>query len=180
MIDLFEDYYDEIKYIPEDIRDDIDEILFCYRKGINSITIIFTNYESFEKVVKDVPDEIKKHRHKRYGVDLKSLNTDMVRLYTNPYNANITGLGFYVKDGKVFETKEYYGYSDGIKIKRYDDEKLLLREDESEKSVPISQWKGPSEVLDLIKKLELGEMAYCIAKTYKDQSYLGLPVPRYE
>lgn len=180
MIDLFEDYYDEIKYVSEDVRDDIVEILFCYRKGINSIMVVFTNYESFENVVEDVPDEIKNHKHKRYGVDLKSLNTDMVRLYTNPYDVNITALGLYVKDGKVFETKEYYGYDDSIKIKRYDASKTILRDDECEKRVPIAHWKGPPEVLDILKKLELEDMSYCIAKTYKDQSYIGLPIPRDE
>lgn len=177
MIDLFSDYYESLNSLSEDIKSNITELVFTYRSGVDSITVVFESKEAFTNLVGKLPPEID-NNHRRYAVDLESVGTDMVRMYVNPRSLSSTLIGYYVKDGKVYETKYYRQLQDGlIHIERVDGNGNVLSNTETEEIVPITHWKGPVEVLDLIQKLNM-QNTYCCRKTFKDQCYISLPIPK--
>jgi len=99
-------------------------------------------------------------------VDLESLNTDKVRLYKDqPHGRSLVGpgepwienIGYYLdREGNVYGTKTYTRDEKvgEYRIHYYDKDNNLLKV-EKEVLGKISDWNGPSEIVDVVKKQNL-------------------------
>ena len=57
------------------------EFIYCYRSGVESVTLVTDNKETLRTLVGTLPTEI--YDTDRYAVDLSTIGTEKVRIYLN-------------------------------------------------------------------------------------------------
>lgn len=171
----FRGYSKDLDELPNNIRSSLSTIIFSKRDSIFSVCAVTRDPNTIKFMCAGInfPSLFFKKPSNRWGVDLESLKTDKIRIYSFlPKTNNIRLYGFYVdKDGNVFEKKIYKQYQkNSLIIDRFDGQDNLINEGEIEKECNDSVWSGPN---DLINKAKTYRYEYkCMHKTFKNQTYL--------
>lgn len=174
-VDIFNGINENLDKLDKTTKDAIVQLIFSYRDSVESVWLAFESFEVFSKLVGLVPEKIKQDyesgKATKFYVDLESLNTNKVRLYTNYKEKDVQLVGYYVNNGQIYETKIYQDISlTAVIIKRYDSEMNLIDDQETENAVGLCEWSGNKEIIDI--SLEHSLNIKCLKKTIKNQNYL--------
>lgn len=152
------------------------EVVFCYRLGVLSATVVFNDAEVLRKVAGHIPDKIAQANTWRYGVDLESLAIGEPRFYVDGDEPGTLLLGFsYLATGALAEWKRYWRDPDNkhrVLIDRYGSESRVISVGEIERAGGPELWKGPATLPKVASAA--GMYLIFLAKEAKDQSYLRL------
>jgi len=174
-VDIFNEMNENLAKLDRSIKDEIHQLIFSFRDSIESVCVVLKSFEAFTKLVVDVPEKIvedyESGKATRFYVDLESLNTNKVRLYTDYRQNNIQLVGYYVDNGQIYETKIYHDTGPtSMIIERYDSEMNLIDDTETENVVELTEWSGNKEIIDIALNNSL--MIKCLKKMNKNQNYL--------
>lgn len=152
------------------------EVVFCYRLGVLSATVVFNDSDVLREVAGHIPDKIAQANTRRYSVDLESLAVGEPRFYVDGDEPGTLLLGFsYLATGALAEWKRYRrdpADKHRILIDRYSSDDRMISIGEIERAGGPELWKGP----DGLAKMAIAARMHAIflAKQAKDQSYLRL------
>lgn len=177
-VNVFNDINDNLSKLDAATKSAIIELGFSFRDSVETVCVVFNSFEVFSKLVGTVPEKIirdyESGKATKFYVDLESLNTDKMRLYTNYEGNGVELIGYYVNLGEIYETKVYNNIANvrprSMSIKRYDSEMNLVDDQEVESVVGLSEWSGSKEAIDIALKNSL--RVICIKKKIKNQNYL--------
>lgn len=174
-VDIFNDINENLSKLDSITKSSIFELIFSIRDSVETVCVVFKSFDVFSKLVGTVPEKIirdyESGKATKFYVDLESLNTDKVRLYTNYKETDIQLMGYYVNNSQIYETKIYRDISNtGVIIERYDSEMNLIDDQETEDITTLTAWTGNKEIIDIALKNSL--RIVCIKKSIKDQNYL--------
>jgi hypothetical protein len=160
--------------LPETVLENITEVIFSYRDGVETVCAVTPSLEALEAMVGTVPDLIKSVSTSRYFVDLESIGTDKLRLYISSSNANVSIEGYYFdKEGKPFVKKVYKKKGKkGLLIDYYDAEGNIIEADSPEVTASRSSWLGNPEVADAADSSDY-HVLY-LKKVTKPQCYIRI------
>ena len=156
------------------ILDKTTELIYCYRSGVESVTLVTDNKETLRALVGTLPTEI--YDTNRYAVDLSTIGTEKVRIYLNSQDDNEHIIGYYFdSNNSVLQKKHYKKSNDAdAMIDRYDGNGASLSTNEAELSASKSDWGGNSALANNIERVA-GEnninLLYA-KRQNKDQSYI--------
>ena len=176
---MVDDTFDKIKRysvrlsnFSDNITNQISSLILCHRQGKLSVTTLFDSYEPFLEVCGLEFEGIEKDKFDMYFIDLESLDSDKIRVYTipkgkvdTPEEINITGY-YFDRSGKKILEKKYIGPT----VYRYDTEGKLVGKDKEEWGGQ-ELWTGPREALEVIKQADKINPPHFSRKVNKDQSY---------
>ena len=155
----------------DNITNQISSLILCCRQRKLSVITLFNSYEPFLEVCGMEFEGIEKNKFDTYFIDLESLDSDKIRVYTIPKGlreqetTNLNGYYFDRNGKKIFE-KKYIG----LDVYRYNIEGELVGEDKEEWG-GRELWTGPQEALEVIKQADkINPPDFC-RKVNKDQSY---------
>jgi hypothetical protein len=152
------------------------EVVFCYRLGALSATVVFNDARVLLDVAGHIPDEVAGVETRRYGVDLESIAEGRPRFYTDGDEPGTVILGFtYAALGKIAEWKRYrrdLNDKQRVLIDRYGADDGLISVGEVERAGGPELWKGPARLPQIASAA--GLHAIFLAKEAKDQCYLRL------
>lgn len=174
-VDIFDGINENLDNLDKMTKDAIVQLGFSFRESVESVCVVFESFDIFSELVGVVPYKIvqdyESGKASKFYVDLESLNTNKVRLYTNYKEAGYQLVGYYVDAGIIYETKIYNDISPtAVVIWRYDSEMNLIDGQETEDRVELSEWSGNKEIIDIALRNSLNVV--CIKKEIKDQNYL--------
>jgi hypothetical protein len=175
-IDIFDGINNNLSNLNKITKSAIIEVIFSFRDSVETVCVVFKSFDIFSKLVGNVPEKIVRDYHdgkaNKFYVDLESLHTNKMRLYTNYKEPGVQLIGYYVNtNGSIYETKVYNDTSlTSVKIKRYDSEMKLIDDQETENIVELSEWAGSKEIINIAVKHSLS--VKCVKKTIKNQNYL--------
>lgn len=173
LINTFEPFFESLRNLPFWAQLAATELIITERSDILSVCYVTDDLFTFIKLVGDVPQSIREADTVRYGVDLESIGTNKVRLYTNGDSARNEALhGYYVDNGAIYETKRYKRSDNGLLIDRYDANGALISSDEPETSGDRSLWTGPSSIADAAEGIGGNWSVVYMEKTNAPQSYI--------
>ena len=171
LISAYENYFNELRYLPLAVKNDVRELVFSYRKGVESICLVLASVETLTLLVPNLPKDFFTNTYYRYAVDLDSVNNEIIRVYRD--DSTYVLVGYYIdSSGSVIETKHYKRSTNKneICIDRYDSDNNLISADEKEISSTEDQWKG-QQLVTLIAKQHNFNTIY-LKKVDKDQCYV--------
>lgn len=168
----FTKFSPELAKLPTQLRNNINELVFCQRQDKLSLVVGTYDFNTFSKIAKRVPVEVNP-KSKRYGVDLESIYTNSLRIYwADGKDDSISLYGAYVGfDNTISHKKIYRRVEGGLSIERTIHGEPSENK-EGEVSCDISEWSGPKEILELALNLDINII--CLKKTHTDQTYLRL------
>jgi hypothetical protein len=177
-VDIFDGINENLAKLDKTTKDAIVQLIFSFRESVESVCVVFESFEVFSKLVGVVPEKIvqdyESDKSHKFYVDLESLNTNNVRLYTSYKEEGVQLIGYYVNNGEIYETKIYQDIvgitPKSMSVKRYDSEMNLIDDQETENAVGLSEWSGNKEIIDIA--LENNLTVKCLKKTIKNQNYL--------
>ena len=175
-VDIFNSINENLAKLDKTTKDAIIELGFSSRDSVESVWVVFKSFEVFSKLVGVVPEKIvqdyESDKSHKFYVDLESLNTDNVRLYTSYEGMQL--IGYYVNNGEIYETEIYQTIvgitPKSISVNRYDSEMNLIDDQETTNAVEPSEWSGNKKIINIA--LENGLHIRCLKKTIKNQTYL--------
>jgi hypothetical protein len=174
----FKGFSKDLDSLDKSVKNKISELIFSYREGVFSVTIVLNSIGDFENLIGfKLNNKLKAIKSNRFGVDLESLKTDKVRIYLDvPGNDLISLYGYYMdRSGNILEKKIYKrNGSARLLIDRYDSENNLISKDEPESVSTEMSWKGPNDIIKIAKGLNY--RCIFMKKELKDQCYLRLLV----
>jgi hypothetical protein len=166
--------------LSDTIKASLTELIFTVRDGLLTCCVVTDNVDDFRAILGGtVPNLLSLAPTARYAVDLESIGTDKVRLYIDsPYEDQIL-IGYYFtsvdEEANPYEFKVYKKVptdKNTVLVDRFNPVGDLISSGEPEKSVDVSQWKGPVAILNTAKSQ--GRTIVCLKKTMKNQSYLRI------
>jgi hypothetical protein len=174
-VDIFDIVNENLAKLDKTTKDAIIELIFSFRESVESVWVVFESFDTFSTLVGNVPEKIKQDyesgKSTKFYVDLESLNTNKVELYTNYKESGVQLVGYCVDAGTIYETEIYYDTSTtSVLIKRYDSEMNLLDDQETGYIVDLNEWSGSKDVVDIALKNSLN--IKCIKKAIKNQNLL--------
>jgi hypothetical protein len=121
--------------LPLDVLEDIGEVIYTMRDGMFSVCVVMSKLETLVKLIGTVPDLIRDAVTKRYFVDLQSIGTDTIRLYTDATEPGVVIYGYYFDPSlKMLQKKNYKKVKPGeLAVDRYDSNGVLISLGEPEK-----------------------------------------------
>jgi hypothetical protein len=155
---------------------DIGEIIYTVRDGVFSVCVVMSKLETLAKLIGPVPDLIKDATTARYFVDLQSIGTDTLRLYTDAPEADVVLYGYYFyPPHEMLQKKVYKKVAPGkLAIDRYNGNGVLISAAEPESQGEPSCWLGDKDFAARVEQ-EASAHGYAVRYTYKEgkpQSYL--------
>lgn len=172
-----------INDLPAGIKDQLTEIVFSWRDGVESVCAVTENMPCLCSLLgHDVPSEVSGAITRRYGVDLESIGTDTLRLYVDGSDEGVSLVSFkYSSDLKLTEKKLYKKATQGVLIDRYDASGQLISGDESEFPVSKSEFLGSAELADRMEQVanDKGYAIKFLKKGNANQSYARVYKGRY-
>jgi len=171
----FEGFSKDLDDLNPEFKKDIKELIFSYRSGVFSVTVAFSTYQTLEKVLGfSLPSEILSYNSNRYGIDLESINSDLVRVYIDsPLENEVILYGYYLKDQNITEKKIYKKHTNrSIAIDRYDANGNIIRRNEMETIRDRYSWKGPKSIINIALQNKMHPIF--LAKESKDQCYVRI------
>jgi hypothetical protein len=174
----FNGYSKDFDSLDNEIKSSISTIVFSKREEVFSICAVTSNRIAFDAMCKNIslPRELFLRPSIKWGVDLESLNTDKIRVYSLlPKSSNIRLYGFYIDaSGNIFEKKLYkYKSPTEFLIDRYDGEGNLITSNEHETECSESEWTGPKKLLFQLKASNKYEYNF-MKKVEKNQTYIAV------
>jgi hypothetical protein len=176
LIKTFEPFFQSLRDLPFWAQLAATELIITERDGVLSVCYVTDSLFDFIKLVGDVPQSIREADTERYGVDLESIGTNKVRLYTDGDSSRNEALhGYYVNNGAIYEKKRYKRNADGgLLIDRYDASGVIISADEPETSGDRSIWTGPSEIADAAEAMGGSWSVVYMEKGNAPQSYIRI------
>lgn len=174
-IEHFYEVNESLASLNDQVKNSVIEVGFSIRESGESVFIVLNSFDAFSTLVGNVPEKIHNDylegKSTKFYVELESLNTTQVRLYTNYADDGVELLGYYSNNGIIYETKVYH-FVDNItsNIKRYDSNMNLVDESDFDTVVDLDQWPGSRRIIDIA--VENNYRVTCIKKTPKNQVYL--------
>jgi len=171
---LFAHLHPSTKDLDSAILNKTTELIYCYRDGVESVTLVVDNRQTLRDLVGDLPSEI--YNTTRYGVDLSSIGTDKVRIYLNSHSSEEYIIGYYFSsDNEVIQKKNYKktDTNDAL-IDRYTSEGTEISMDEVEAVASRADWGGSSSLADSLEKIVSDNNFILVysKREGKDQSYI--------
>jgi hypothetical protein len=162
--------------LPADVLEDIGEVIYTVRDGVFSVCVVMSRLETLAKLIGTVPDLIQSAITKRYFVDLQSIGTDTLRLYTDAPEPDVVLYGYYFHPPhEMLQKKVYKKVGPGkLAIDRYNGNGVLFSANEPESQGDSSCWLGDKDFADRVER-EASTHGYAVRYTYKEgkpQSYL--------
>ena len=150
--------------LPTNIKNQLAEIVYCWRDGVESVIVVTESLDCFQTLLKDnVPTEMLEakvySRYPRYGVDLESIGTDNVRMYTDDeQRADISAISYkFNSDGNLTEKKDFWRHRVGDQknalIDTYDASNNLTFFKRPLTVLTKSDFLGSSELVDKIEQV---------------------------
>tara|TARA_B100001142_G_scaffold308537_1_gene340157 strand:+ start:134 stop:709 length:576 start_codon:yes stop_codon:yes gene_type:complete len=175
---LFAHLHPSTKDLGDDVLATVNEFVWCYRDGAESVTLVTRDTNAFKSLV---GDSINVTSPDRYAVDLSSIGTDKVRIYVDSPVSGEAGFGYYFSSsGEMLLRKVYKRKPDktGVYIDKFNmDGSVIVSNEEETGSKDKSFWGGSVELLNNIEKIfsECTEPSIRIVfmkRTSRDQSYI--------
>jgi len=178
------------KSLDSNILDKTVEFIYSYRSGVESVCLVTSDKDVLKSIAGYVPDVVynaktegSAYDYTRYFIDLESVGTDLVRMYTDQPIFDDGIIGYNISaSGEIIQKKIYNaGYDDDpVLIDRYDAEGVLISTGEKELVVDESFWGGDGSLINDINEIISNEFTNnekIIGVTYmkkeqKDQSYI--------
>ena len=162
--------------LPADVLEDIGEVIYTMRNGVFSVCVVMSKIETLAKLIGTVPDLIQAATTKRYFVDLQSIGTDTLRLYTDAPEPDVVIYGYYFyPPHEMLQKKVYKKVGPGkLAIDRYNGNGVLFSANEAESQGVSSCWLGDKDFADRVER-DASTHVYAVRYTYKEgkpQSYL--------
>ena len=162
--------------LPADVLQDIGEVIYTVRSGVFSVCVVMSKLETLARLIGTVPDLIQAATTKRYFVDLQSIGTDTLRLYTDAPEPDVVIYGYYFyPPHEMLQKKVYKKVGPGkLAIDRYNGNGVLFSANEPESQGDSSCWLGARDFADRVER-EANTHGYAVRYTYKEgkpQSYL--------
>lgn len=159
-----------------DVLADIVEVIYTMRDGVFSVCVVMTKLDTLAKLMGAVPDLVQNAATNRYFVDLQSIGTDTIRLYTDASEPEVVIYGYYFNTSlEMLQKKTYKKVRPGeLAVDRYNGDGVLISPNEPEKQGDSSCWLGDKEFAARVEH-EANAHGYAIRYTYKQekpQSYL--------
>lgn len=171
LIEIYENHFLHLRHLPNAVKQNVIELIFSYRNGVESICLFVTSVDVLSLLVKNLPDDFIQKKYYRYAVDLESIGTDKIRVYRDDDNCSL--VGHYIDCyGNILETKHYVLDREvhELTIYRYDSNKNLISSDEKEIVTAEDSWKGSPLAILLAKQYNLHTIY--LKKVNKDQCYI--------
>lgn len=170
----FRGFSPDFDSLSSDIKSSLNTVIFSKRNDDLSVCVVTNNADVFKRICNvKLPKTFFSNSSNRWGVDLESLKTDKVRVYSFlPKQKSIRLYGYYLdKSGVILEKKIYKDNNPKeLIIDRYDGNDNLINASEIEKECHERNWTGPK---DLINRAKIYQYDYvCLQKTFKNQTYL--------
>ena len=173
LIKTFEPFFQSLRDLPFQTQLAATELIITERDDVLSVCYVTDDLFTFIKLVGSVPQSIREAETERYGVDLESIGTNKVRLYTDGDSSRNEALhGYYVNNGAIYEKKRYKRSDNGLLIDRFDASGALISADEPETSGDRSIWTGPSEIADAAEAMGGSWSIVYMEKGNAPQSYI--------
>ena len=173
---LLAPYHTTTKSLSDAVLANITELVYSYREGTETVCAVTEDLDTFESMVGTVPDVIRNTQTYRYAVDLESLGTNKVRMYTDSPETGESLLGYYIdSDGDITEKKIYKKQvGGGLMIDRYDATDTLIASDQPEAQCDRSGWTGREWLADKVEEIaEANNFAVIyLRKGNKNQCYI--------
>ena len=162
--------------LPADVLEDTTEFIYTIRDGVFSVCVVVSSLETLAKLIGPVPDLIKDAKTKRYFVDLQSIGTDTLRLYTDAPEEDVVLYGYYFyPPHEMLQKKVYKKVGHGkLAIDRYNGNGVLISAAEPESQGDPSCWLGDKDFAARVEQ-EASTHGYMVLYTHKEekpQSYL--------
>tara|TARA_R110000868_G_scaffold56712_5_gene175458 strand:- start:7180 stop:7713 length:534 start_codon:yes stop_codon:yes gene_type:complete len=162
--------------LPLDVLEDIGEVIYTMRDRMLSVCVVMSKFETLNKLIGAVPDLIRDAVTKRYFVDLQSIGTDILRLYTDAVDPGVVIHGYYFDPSlKMLQKKNYKKVKPGeLAVDRYDSNGVLVSSNEPEKQGDSSCWLGDKDFAARVEHEAISH-GHDVRYTYKQekpQSYL--------
>jgi hypothetical protein len=159
-----------------DILEDIGEVIYTMRDEEFSVCVVASRLKTLKKIIGKVPDIIQSATTKRYAVDLQSIGTDILRLYTDGSEPGVVINGYYFDPSlKMLQKKTYKKVKPGeLAVDRYNGDGVLISPSEPEKQGDSSCWLGDKDFAARVEQEALAH-GHDVRYTYKgnkSQSYL--------
>jgi hypothetical protein len=162
--------------LPSTVLEDISEVIYTSRNGVFSTCVVMSKLDTLTKLIGTVPDLIQAATTKRYFVDLQSVGTDTLRLYTDAPEPDVVIYGYYFyPPHEMLQKKVYKKVGPGeLAIDRYNGNGVLISANEPEKQGDSSCWLGDKNFAARVEQ-EANKHGYAVRYTHKaekPQSYL--------
>jgi hypothetical protein len=159
-----------------EVLDDITEFIYTMRDGIFSVCAVVSRLETLAMLIGEVPGIIQETVTKRYFVDLQSIGTDTLRLYTDAPESEVAIYGYYFNSSHEMLQKKVYKKvrRNELAVDRYDGSGVLVSANESEKQGDLSCWLGDNDFATRLEQ-EANLHGYGVRYLYKvdkSQSYI--------
>jgi hypothetical protein len=156
-INAFKGYCKVLDTLDISIKSKITELICFYNNDILTFTVCLEDIRLFEKLIEfKLNNKIKSIKPFRYMVDLSSINSEVVQIYTDtPNNKLVKLFGFKIdRNGKVLEKKIYKNHNkNSTLIDTYDSENNIISKDEVQIQADYGSWEGPKELIKIAEKL---------------------------
>jgi|694.fasta_scaffold00622_65 hypothetical protein len=174
-IEHFYEINESLIGLSDQVKNSVIELGFSIRETGESVALVLNSFDAFSMLIGNVPEKIRNDyldgKSTKFYVELESLNTDKVRIYTNYIGEGIELMGYYAENGVIYETK-VYRFTDltTSSIERYDSNMNLIDNSDFDTVVDLDQWTGSRRIIDI--SIENNYRVTCIKKTPKNQVYL--------
>ena len=168
---LFAHLHPSTKNLGDDILSTVNEFVWCYRKGVESVTLVTRDTDAFKSLV---GDSINVTSADRYAVDLDSIGTDKIRIYVDSPVSGEALFGYYFSpSGEMLQRKVYKRKGDktGVYIDKFnmDGSVIVSNEEEIGSKDDKSFWGGSVELLNNIENI-LSERRDKYTKSFYEKS----------
>lgn len=174
LIKTFEPFFQSLRDLPFYATLAATELVITKRDDVLSVCYVTDDLFAFIKLVGDVPQSIREADTTRYGVDLESIGSDRVRLYTDGEGGRNEALhGYYVNNGRIEQMKRYKRNDEGgLLIDRYNANNQKISGDEPEVGGDRDIWTGPPEIADAAEAMGGNFSVVYLKKSNAPQSYI--------
>ncbi len=174
-VEHFYEINDSLIGLSDQVKNSVIELGFSIRESGESICLVLNSFDAFSTLVEKVPEKIHndylEKKSTKFYVELESLNTDKVRLYTNYSGGGIDLMGYYSNDGVIYETKIYrFVDRNTARVERYDSNLNLIDNNDVDSIVSLDEWTGSKRIIEIAN--EKNYAIFCGKKMPKNQVYL--------
>jgi len=169
--------YPSFNKIPQEHLENISEVVFSWRDGVDSICVVFRTPEALRAIAPNVPLSITNRKANRYAADLESIGSTRERYYVDvPSDPVISIMGWFCNNGVIEQEKEYRRAGESVlEVDRYNGEGEMISSAEPEVETLESEWRGRPEVLTIVKSYPEESAGFIVLKkTLTDQTYIRL------
>ena len=154
----------ELNNLSDDIKNQITEVIYSWRDNVESVCVVTESFDCLNSLLSNnVPSNIAEAITRRYFVDIDDPDQDIV-IVGFKYNSNLN----------LVEKKIYKKSEDVTLIDRYNASGKLISSNETEFSIPKSDFLGSAEIAERMEQVA-NDKNYSIKflkKGNSNQSYI--------